>query len=66
MSKAVFKVVVIAQITERMWYEVTGVESAAEAITAYEEGEGTIVDTKHLSTDYSEVEDVYQEDENAV
>lgn len=66
MSEKVFKVVVIAQITERVWYEVTGVESATEAITAYQKGEGTITDTKHLSTDYSEVEDVYQEDDHAV
>jgi len=66
MSEKVFKVVVIAQITQRVWYEVSGVASAAEAIAAYQAGEGTIIDTQHLSTDHTEVEDVYQEDENAV
>ena len=66
MSERVFKVVVVAQITQRVWYEVSGVETAEEAITAYQAGEGTIVDTKHLSTDHTEVEDVYQEDKDAV
>lgn len=61
MSGLVFKVVVIERVTERVWYEVTGVESGQEAIAAYQSGEGTETYRKHVSTDYSRVEDVYQE-----
>ena len=62
MSDDVFKVVVIEQVTERVWYEVTGVRSTEEAIAACQEGEGIETFRKHLSTDLSEVEDVYQEE----
>lgn len=51
----------IERVTERVWYEVTGVESKQEAITAYQSGEGVETYRKHVSTDYSRIEDVYQE-----
>lgn len=65
MSDLVFKVVVIERVTERVWYEVTGVESEQAAITAYQSGEGTETYRKHVSTDYARVEDVYQEKQYA-
>ncbi len=61
--KTVYKVVVIEQVTERVWYEVTDVESEEEAIAAYHSGEGIETYRRHLSTDYFKVEDVYQEEE---
>ena len=60
--KAVYKVVVIEQVTERVWYEVTDVESEEEAMAAYWQGEATETYHKHLSTGQAEVEDVYQEE----
>jgi hypothetical protein len=63
MSTVVFKVVVIEQVIERVWYEVTGVASKQEAIAAYQSGEGTESYRKHLSTEYTRVEEVYQEGE---
>ena len=66
MSGLIFKVVVIEQVTERVWYEVTGVESEKEAIVAYQSGEGIETYRKHLSTDYFKVEDVYKEEPNAL
>lgn len=65
MGNLVFKVVVIERVTERVWYEVTGVESEQEAIAAYQSGEGTETYRKHVSTDYYKVEDVYQEKQYA-
>jgi hypothetical protein len=65
--EADYKIVVIEQATQRVWYEVTGVESEEEALAAYRAGEGTETYRKHLSTDHSEVEDVYQvEGQNAL
>jgi len=62
-----YKIVVIEQVTERVWYEVTGVESEEQALAAYRAGAGTETYRKHLSTDYSQVEDVYQaEEQNAL
>ena len=66
MSEKVFKVVVVEQLTERVWYEVTGVETAEEALNVQQEGNGLEVYRKHLSTDHSEVEDVYEEEQDAV
>ena len=66
MSSLVFKVIVIEQVTERVWYEVTGVESEKEAIAAYQSGEGIETYRKHLSTHYFKVEDVYQEKQYAL
>jgi hypothetical protein len=65
--KADYKIVVIEQVTQRVWYEVTGVESEAEALAAYRAGQATETYRKHLATDSSEVEDVYQaEGQNAL
>ena len=64
--KAVYKVVVIEQVTERVWYEVTGVASEEEALAAYREGDALETYRKHLSTILSEVEDVYKEQHHAV
>ncbi len=66
MRGGVFKVVVIEQVTERVWYEITGVVSVGEALAAYRAGEGTENHRKHLSTDHSEVEEVYQEERDAL
>ena len=64
--KAVYKVVVIEQVTERVWYEVADVESEEKAIAAYQAGEATETYRKHISTILSEVEDVYEEEQHAV
>ncbi len=66
MREKAFKVVVIEQVTERVWYEITGVASVGEALAAYRAGEGTETYRKHLSTDHSEVEEVYQEEQDAL
>jgi hypothetical protein len=65
MSGLVFKVVVIEQVTERVWYEVTGVASKEEALAAYQAGEGTETYRKHLATNRTQVEEVYQEKPDA-
>ncbi len=56
--KAVYNIVVIEQVTQRVGYEVAGVESREEAIAAYQAGKATETCRMHLSTDRSEVEGV--------
>ena len=57
-----FKVVVIEQITDRVWYEVPGVTSVEEAIAAYKAGQASETYRKHRETDLIEIEDVYEEE----
>jgi CheY-like chemotaxis protein len=56
--KAVYNIVVIEQVTQRVGYEVTGVESQEEAVAAYQAGQATETDRTHLFTDRSAVEGV--------
>jgi hypothetical protein len=63
---AVFSVVVIEQVTQRVWYEVTGVTSVEAAVAAYRQGHGSETYRKMISIDVSEIETVYQEEENAL
>jgi hypothetical protein len=58
---SVFRIIVVRQITERVWVEIRDVETAEAAITAYKEGEGREVHHKLLSTETAEIEEVYQE-----
>jgi hypothetical protein len=65
MNNSTFKVVVIEQVTQRVWYEVTGVATKEEALAAYQAGEGTETYRKHLATNRTQVEEVYQEKADA-
>ncbi len=58
---SLFKIIIVRQITERVWIEIPEVDSIEAAIAAYKDGAGCEVYHKHLSTDSAQIEDVYQE-----
>ncbi len=58
---SVFKIIVVRQVTERVWVEIPDVDTAEAAIAAYKEGEGSEVYHKHLSTESAHIEEVYAE-----
>ena len=58
---SVFKIIIVRQVTERVWLEIPDVESSEAAIAAYQAGEGCEVYHKHLTTDSAQIEEVYQE-----
>jgi hypothetical protein len=61
-----YKIVVLRQVTERAWFEISGVNSVEEALAAYKNGEGLETGCKHLSTDFYLIEEVFEEDTNAL
>jgi hypothetical protein len=63
---AVFTVVVIEQLTQRVWDEVTAVTAAEAAPAAYQHGHGSETDHKMISIDVSEIEAIYQEEVDAL
>jgi hypothetical protein len=65
-KQPVFTVVVIEQVTQRVWYEVTGVTSVEAALAAYRHGHASETYRKIISIDASEIETVYQEERNAL
>lgn len=65
-KQPVFTVVVIEQVTQRVWYEVTGVTSVEAALAAYQRGHGSETLRKMISIDVSEIETIYQEEADAL
>jgi hypothetical protein len=65
-SSAVFTVVVIEPVTQRVWYEVTAVTAAEAALAAYQHGHGSETDHKMISIDVSEIEPIDQEEQDAL
>ena len=59
--ESVYTVVVTEQVSCRVWYLVTDVGSVAEAIEAYQNGQGQETLRKILSIDRRQVDDAYQE-----
>jgi putative lipoic acid-binding regulatory protein len=58
---ALFKIIIVRKVTERVWIEIPEVETPQAAIAAYKEGEGTEVYHQFLATDSAQIEEVYQE-----
>ena len=64
--KGIFKLIVVESVTERVWYEAPGATSAEEAVALYQAGEAVETGRKHISTDHVEIDEVYQEGNDAV
>lgn len=65
-KQPVFTVVVIEQVTQRVWYEVTEATSVEAALAAYQRGHGSETYRKIISIDVSEIETIYQEEQDAL
>ena len=61
MPQSIFTIVAIEQVTCRVWYEVTNVDSVAAAIAAYQQGDRRETERTIVSIDVDQIDDAWQE-----